>query len=68
MLHALNRVTVPLIANGFGILVYAGTVSPLVERFELIGAGLAFLLGKIAMAAYMAAALTVERRRRTATA
>ena len=68
MLHALNRVTVPLIANGFGILVYAGTVFPLVDRFELIGAGLAFLLGKIAMAGYMAAALTVERRRRTATA
>jgi O-antigen/teichoic acid export membrane protein len=63
MLHALNRAPVELIANGFGVLVYVAGVFPLVDRFGLIGAGIAFLLGRIAKAALMGGVLVAERRR-----
>ncbi len=63
MLHALDRAPVQLLANAFGVIVYIATLFPMVDRFGLVGAGLAFLFGKIALAAYMAVALLGERRR-----
>ncbi len=68
MLHALDRATLTLVANGFGVLVYIATIFPLVDRFALLGAGLSFLLGRIAMALFMALALVRERRRLKASA
>lgn len=63
MLHALNRAPLTLVANGFGVLVYVAGIFPLVDRFGLVGAGLSFLIGRLAMAAFMAVALAGERRR-----
>ena len=63
MLHALNRASMQLAANAFGVLVYVASIFPLVDRFDLVGAGLAFLLGKIAQASFMAVVLASERRR-----
>lgn len=68
MLHALNRASVQLVSSIFGVLVYVAGLFPLVERFGLVGAGLAFLIGRIAMAALMAFALLRERRRMMAAA
>lgn len=68
MLHALNRASVQLVSSIFGVLVYVAGLFPLVERFGLVGAGLAFLIGRIAMAALMAFALFRERRRMMAAA
>lgn len=63
MLHSLNKAPVELIANGFGVLVYLASIFPLVDRYGLVGAGLAFLAGRTAMAAFMGIALLSERRR-----
>jgi len=63
MLHALNQAPLTLAANAFGVVVYVATIFPLVDRFDLLGAGLSFLIGRIAMAAFMATVLVGERRR-----
>lgn len=63
MLHALNLINVPLAANVFGLIIFLGSVHPLVAEWGLIGAGFAFLAGRVAMALFMAAVLSTERRR-----
>jgi O-antigen/teichoic acid export membrane protein len=63
MLHALNRTNVPLVANVIGVIVYVAAIFPFVQRLGLVGAGLAFLIGRVAMALFMAVVLASERRR-----
>ena len=63
MLHAVGRVNVPLVANMIGAAAYVGLVFPLAERFGLIGAGCAFLAGRMVMTIVMALAVARERRR-----
>ncbi len=66
MLHALNRAHVQLAASIFGVVVYVASLFPLVDSFNLVGAGLAFLIGRIAMAGVMAVALLSARRKMAA--
>lgn len=63
MLHAVGKVNLPLVANLVGALAYVALIFPLAERFGLIGAGAAFLVGRVVMMSVMALAVAGERRR-----
>lgn len=63
MLYSVGRNNVPLLANLVGVPTYVAAVFPLTEAFGLIGAGIAFLLGRLASTLVMALALTGEHRR-----
>lgn len=63
MLHSTGRTNVPLIANIIGVLGYLAVIYPLVDRFDLIGAGIAFLVGRLIVTAVMAFALAGEHKR-----
>lgn len=63
MLDSLGRTNVPTAANFAGALLYVAMLFPLVDRLGLVGAGLAFLAGRILVSIVMAAALSREHRR-----
>ena len=63
MLHAVGRVNAPLYANMIGAFTYVALIFPLADRFGLVGAGAAFLAGRIAMMLVMALALRRELKR-----
>ena len=63
MLHAIGKVNVPLVANLVGALAYVGLIFPLTDWLGLIGAGTAFLAGRLVMMIVMALAVSRERRR-----
>lgn len=49
MLYALDRPTAPLKARALGAVVYLATLFPLTERFGIIGAGAAFVIGNFVL-------------------
>jgi O-antigen/teichoic acid export membrane protein len=63
MLISVGRINVPLVANVVGIGAYVLAAFPLTQRFGLIGAGGAFLIGRIALVIVMGVALHREYRR-----
>ena len=63
MLHAVGKVNIPLVANLVGAVAYVALIFPLTDWFGLIGAGAAFLAGRIVMMTVMAIAVIRERRR-----
>lgn len=63
MLYTVGRNNTPLWANLVGVLTYVGAIFPLVDRFNLIGAGAAFLLGRIVMTLVMAVVLAGEHKK-----
>lgn len=63
MLHAIGKVNVPLVANLVGAVAYVALIFPLADWLGLVGAGLAFLAGRIVMMTVMAVAVIRERRR-----
>ncbi len=63
MLYAVGRTNAPLFANLAGALTYVAAIFPLTAAFGLIGAGLAFLAGRVVMVIGMALALWREHRR-----
>lgn len=63
MLHSVGRNTTPLVANLAGVLTYVAAIFPLVDRFDLVGAGIAFLIGRLAMVVVMGIALAGEHKR-----
>ena len=63
MLYTVGRNNTPLAANLAGVLAYIGAIFPLTDRWGLIGAGAAFLLGRLGMTLVMAIALLGEHRR-----
>jgi O-antigen/teichoic acid export membrane protein len=62
MLHAIGKVNVPLYSNFVGAIVYFLTLFPLTHMFGLIGAGIAFVLGRLVMTIVMAESLRRARR------
>ena len=63
MLYAIGRTNAPLFANLAGALTYVVAIFPLAGAFGLIGAGLAFLAGRVVMVAGLALVLWREHRR-----
>lgn len=63
MLHAIGKVNIPLYANLVGAVTYVGLIFPMTDWFGLLGAGAAFLAGRIVMMLFMAVALRRERLR-----
>ena len=63
MLYTVGRNNTPLFANLAGVVAYVATIFPLVDRFDLVGAGAAFLIGRVAMTLVMALALAGEHKR-----
>lgn len=62
MLHAIGKVNVPLYSNFVGAIVYFLALFPLTHMFGLIGAGAAFVLGRLVMTIVMAESLRRARR------
>lgn len=63
MLYSVGRTNTPLFANLAGAVAYLVAIFPLVDRFALIGAGIAFVLGRLVMVLVMGLALAGEHRR-----
>lgn len=63
MLYAIGRTNAPLFTNLVGALIYVAAIFPLTARFGLIGAGLAFLAGRVVVVIGMGLALWREHRR-----
>ena len=63
MLHSIGKVNSPLYANLSGAVTYLALIFPLTDWFGLIGAGSAFLIGRIVMMLVMVFALRRARRR-----
>ena len=62
MLYAVGRNNAPVYANLAGGVVYVATIFPLSARFGLIGAGVAFLIGRLVMVLVMGLALARAHR------
>ena len=63
MLYALDRPDAPLKARLVGTLTYFAVVVPLIGRWEVIGAAVAFVIGYSAMVAALIIQLFAEYRR-----
>ena len=63
MLHAVGKVNAPLIANLVGAIAYVALIFPMTDWLGLVGAGLAFLAGRLVMMMVMALAVVRERKR-----
>ena len=63
MLDSIGRTIVPTAANFAGAAAYIALLFPLVDRFGLIGAALAFLIGRAVIAVVMATVLAREHKR-----
>ncbi|QIL02677.1 oligosaccharide flippase family protein [Sphingomonas sinipercae] len=63
MLESLGRIGIPTAANIAGAIAYLAAFYPLTTSFGLVGAGLAFLIGKLVVTIYMTAVLASERER-----
>jgi O-antigen/teichoic acid export membrane protein len=63
MLDTIGRIGIPTIANIAGAITFLATFLPLVTALGLVGAGYAFLLGKLVVAGVMTWVLVTERRR-----
>ena len=63
MLHSIGKVNMPLYANFVGAITYVALIFPMTGWLGLVGAGAAFLIGRIVMMLFMALALRRERRR-----
>lgn len=63
MLDSLGRTVIPTAANFAGALAYVGLLFPLAESLGLIGAGLAFVIGRVVVSLVMAVALAGEHRK-----
>jgi O-antigen/teichoic acid export membrane protein len=60
MLYALERPNAPLVARAVGAGIYLATLVPLTNRFDVVGAAIAFVIGNAAMIALMMLSLWRE--------
>ena len=62
-LYALDRPDGPMKANLLGTIIYLGAVAPLSWQFGVVGAAMAFVIGRVAVSATLALQVAVEYRR-----
>ena len=63
MLYAVDRANAPLVARAVGAGIYLAAIVPLTQRYDVVGAAIAFVIGNAAMIALMMRSLWVEYRR-----
>lgn len=63
MLYAVERANAPLVARAVGAGIYLATIVPLTQRYDVVGAAIAFVIGNAVMITLMMWSLWREYRR-----